>query len=228
MPNPAARAATAWPMRPKPTTPSTRAVHVDAVVGVEAAAFPSSGAEIRLGLRRPARGSEDEEEREVGGRVVEHAGRVAHRDAEPVRGGDIDVVVADGDGAHHPQPPGCAGFEHRGVDRIEQQAHDPVVGRSGGDELGVRQSGVAALHHLVTGAGEHLEPALGERPGHQHTRHGVQRSQSNSARKLPVAPPWGEMYVYRHSPRKVGDGETRDLGGPVGRGDAGLGRPARR
>ena len=82
MPNPAARRATAWPMRPNPTTPSARTVHVDAVVSVEAAAFPPPAAEVGFGLRRATGRREDEEEGEVGGGVVEHARRVAHRDAE--------------------------------------------------------------------------------------------------------------------------------------------------
>ncbi len=66
----------------EPDHTEDRAVHVDAVVRVEAASFPSPGADVGFGLRRAPRRREDQEEGEIGGRVVEHAGRVAHRDPE--------------------------------------------------------------------------------------------------------------------------------------------------
>ena len=172
MPNPAARARHRLTDPPEPDDAQHRAVHVDAVVRVEAPAFPPVAAQIGFGLRCPTGRAEDEQEGEVGGRVVEHTGRVADRDAEPFRGGDVDVVVTDGNVAHHSQPSGRAGLEHLGIDRIEQQAHDPVVGwapTATSSACGRRLRN--RPHDFVTRAAQHLEPGLGEGTGHQHAGH---------------------------------------------------------
>ena len=50
-----------------------------------------------------ARGRQHQEEREVGGGLVEDTGGVAHRDAELGRGGDVDVVVTDRDVGDDPR-----------------------------------------------------------------------------------------------------------------------------
>ena len=69
-----------------------------------------------------------------------------------VRGGDVDVVVADRDRADDAQPTSRARLEHGGVDGVGQEAQDPV--ELGGllDELvaGRRPRG---LHDLVPGGG---------------------------------------------------------------------------
>ena len=95
-----------------PDDAERRAVHVDAEEVADVEPGPASGAEVGLGVgRAPARG-EDQEEREVGGGLVEHPGRVAHRDAELRGGGHVDVVVAHRDVRHDLQP-GRAGLQHR-------------------------------------------------------------------------------------------------------------------
>ena len=83
------------------------------------------GAQVGLGRRREPRRREDQQEREVGRRLVEHARRVADRDAARRRRGDVDVVVADRDVRDDAQS-GRAGGEHRVVDRVGEQADERV------------------------------------------------------------------------------------------------------
>ena len=59
-----------------------RAVHVAGQVGAEAPSPPSALPQVALGIGRQPRGRQDQEEREIGRGVVEHARRVAHRDAQ--------------------------------------------------------------------------------------------------------------------------------------------------
>ena len=80
-PKPAARAATARPMRPKPTSPSVAPCTSRPRYCVDAPARPRAGAQVALGVGREPRRREDQQEREVGGRLVEHTRRVAHDDA---------------------------------------------------------------------------------------------------------------------------------------------------
>ena len=88
-----------------PTMPSVRAVHVDAeeVADVEARSSGPARRSASASDGAPRRG-EDQEEGEVGGGLVEHPGRVAHRDAELGGGGDVDVVVAHRDVGDDLQP----------------------------------------------------------------------------------------------------------------------------
>ena len=79
-------APTAWPMRPKPTSPSVAPCTSRPRYWLMPQPVPAAGAQVGLGLGRQPRRSEDQQEREVGGRLVEHAGRVAHRDAVLARG----------------------------------------------------------------------------------------------------------------------------------------------
>ena len=58
------------------------AVHVVCQVGVETPAIPASMAEIVLRLGRAAGRRQNQQEREVGRRGIEHSGRIADRDAE--------------------------------------------------------------------------------------------------------------------------------------------------
>ena len=104
-------------------------------------------------MGQPGRG-EDQEEGEVGGRLVEHAGRVAHRDAELRGGRDVDVVVSDRDVRHHPEPATrSTGRQHLAVDAIGEQAHDRVELCCGTHELGVGvREVVVAGDELVTRA----------------------------------------------------------------------------
>ena len=135
---------------------------VVAQVLADAPSRPAPGPQVALGLRRQPRRGQHEQEGEVGGRLVEDAGCVAHRHSSFRRGGHVHVVVADGDVAHDPQP--RRGGEHRRVDAIGQEADD-------GLGFGEIQPGdaVAVLHDLV--AGERVEPARGQQPGDDHPRH---------------------------------------------------------
>ena len=66
--------------------PERGAVHVGAQVLRDRPARPAVAAEVALGLGRQSGRGEDQQEGEVGGGLVEHARRVAHRDAALGRG----------------------------------------------------------------------------------------------------------------------------------------------
>src|SRR5205823_8179009 len=69
-------------------------VHVDTEEVADVEAGPATAAQVGLGVGGAARRGEEQQEGEVGGGLVEHTRRVAHRDAEVACGGDVDVVVA--------------------------------------------------------------------------------------------------------------------------------------
>ena len=86
---------------PEADEPQGRSVHVTGEIGAEPPARPVALPQIALRVRGEARGGEDQEERQIRRRVIEHAGGVADRDAHRIRRDDIDVVVAHGRIRHH-------------------------------------------------------------------------------------------------------------------------------
>ena len=100
MSKPTARWATARAIRPNPTRPrvapcTSRARWSPKPQPVQRPSRRSRSASVD---RRVA--GEDEEEGQVGRRVIEHAGRVADRDPQRMGRDDVDVVVADGRVGH--------------------------------------------------------------------------------------------------------------------------------
>ena len=157
------------------------AMHVAPEVLVDAPAVPAPGANVTLRLRQQARCGQDQGEREIRGGLVEHARRVAHRDAPRGRGGDVDVVEPHGHVPDHLEPTG-AGIDHAGVDAIRQQADDCVDAGHGGHQLLVRERAVVvALHQLVPV--ERVEPALGKESRDEDACH----RPDSSSRRLPTS-----------------------------------------
>ena len=173
MPNPVGAAGDRLADAAEPDEPERRAVHVAAEVLHDPPALPAVAAQVGFGVVREAGRGEDQQEREVGGGLVEHARRVADRDAELGGRGDVDVVVADRDVRDDPQPPaGGAGFEHLAVDAIGEQAHDRVGIRRGAHQLVVGERDVVvALHELVTRVRQRLQPAVGQPAGDEDSAH---------------------------------------------------------
>ena len=101
------------------------AVHVLSEEPVHAEAVPASLSKVGLRVGRAPRRRQHEEEREIGGGLVEDAGRVAHRDAELRGGRHVDVVVTHRHVGDHAEPR-SAGPEHGGVDPVGEHAHDGV------------------------------------------------------------------------------------------------------
>ena len=152
--------------------PERRAVDVDAEEVADVEAGPAALAEVGLGIRRPPRRGQHEEERQVGGGLVEHAGCVADRDAEIGGGGHVDVVVAHGHVRHDPQARG-AGAQGLRVDAVGEDADHRVDAGDRGRQLGGRVRIVAGpLQHLVTGREQRIEPAVGQATGDEDTGQG--------------------------------------------------------
>jgi hypothetical protein len=162
-------------------------VDVAPEVLVDAPPLPTPGTDVTLGVRQQAGGGEDQGEGEVRGGLVEHAGRVAHRDAPRRRGCDIDVVEAHGHVADHLEPAG-AGVDHSSVDAVRQQAHDRIhAGRRVHQFVGGEGAVVVALHELV--AVERVEPAVGKPPRDEDACHRADSSavEDYATRSMTVA-----------------------------------------
>lgn len=92
---------------------------------VEAPGPGPPGADQPLPLAQSASGGEDQGEGEVGGGVVEDAGRVGDDDPAPGAGGKVDVVEADGDVADAAQLR-SGGVEELVVDAVVEHRGDDV------------------------------------------------------------------------------------------------------
>ena len=112
-----------------------RAVHVAAEVLRDAPAVPAAGAQVGFGVVREPRRGEDQREREVGGRLVEHARRVAHHDA--VLGARRRRRRCRSRRRRWPRPSTSPRRPRRsrGVDLVGEHAHDRVDTRRVRDEL---------------------------------------------------------------------------------------------
>ena len=119
MPNARRRAATAWPIRPKPTMPSCLPRSSRAEHEVERPPLPAAAPNQPIAFGDAPRDAEDQRPGEIGGRLGQHVRRVGDDDAALARRGDVDVVVADGDVRNDLQV--AAGVDHRAVDRVGQQ-----------------------------------------------------------------------------------------------------------
>ena len=173
MPKPAARRATACPMRPKPTIPSVAPCTSWPEVRVDTPAVPTRRCAGRFGIRRAPGGGQQEQEGEVGGGLVEHARGVAHRDRRAVRRrGDVDVVVADTDVADDPKPTRAAA-DNGLVDRVGDGADDGVEISCCCDDFGVRQRLGRQPLRLVSGRDERAQPVIRQRPGEKDAGHAV-------------------------------------------------------
>ena len=115
MPNAGARAATAWPIRPNPTMPSCLPRRSEPSMKSSANPFHSPAAHQPVALDDPAHDAEDQRPRQVGGGLGEHVRRVGDDDAALARGGDVDVVVADGDRGRRPSDRGPASSTARSI-----------------------------------------------------------------------------------------------------------------
>ncbi len=149
-----------------------RAVHVDAQEVADVEPGPAALAEVGLGVGRPPRRREQQEEGEIGGGLVEHPRRVADRDPELGSGGEVDVVVAHGHVGDDLQPR-RARPQDVGVDAIGEDADHRVHVGDRGPQVGGGPGLVAvALHDLVSGGDERIEPPLRQLAGDQDAGHG--------------------------------------------------------
>src|SRR5207302_1448807 len=110
------------------------AVDVGAPQEVPFPRLPLSGARIGVGLDDPAGGGHQQREGEIGGGLGEDVGRVGDDDAASGGGGDVDVVVADGDVRDDLQV-GRRG-QHLVIDGGDDVADQAVLALKPLDELG--------------------------------------------------------------------------------------------
>ena len=117
---------------PEPHDPEGRAVDVGPEQEHRTPRRPAAGPDEAVALGDPPRGGKDERERQVRGRLGQDPGRVADRDAATGAGGDVDVVVPDGEVADTTRRPGPAASSSssstRSVSRLRIPAQ-PVTRR---------------------------------------------------------------------------------------------------
>jgi hypothetical protein len=80
---------------------------------------PAPGAGVVAAFAHAAGGGQQEGDGDVGGRIGQHVGRVAHPHAAGRAGGHVYIIVADGEVADDAQPGGRV--QNLGVDDIGQQ-----------------------------------------------------------------------------------------------------------
>jgi hypothetical protein len=123
-------------------------------------------AHVAVALDQPARRRHEKGPGEVRGGLREHVRGVGHD--HPRLGGrrHVDVVVADGDIGHHPEPGG--GREHLGVDGIGDEANEPASIPEPGRQLGLAQGSVAGVQIDVGAAARVRDDLVGEGPRDQN------------------------------------------------------------
>ena len=165
------------------------------------------GRRLRLPTRAARR--QDQEEGEIGGRLVEHAGRVAHRD--PERGGrrrrrccrspPRPCRRPEAARAHPPRAPRTS---------TGSNSRHRIPSNSGAWSTSSSwEGGARACTTSCPAADEHVEAAVGRARVTRTRAIGLQRSQSAPARKLPVAPPDRKCTFGRFLPRSGATGELR-------------------
>ena len=129
-----------------------RAVHVGAQEGGGLPREPGAGGDGGGRVGELARGGQQEREGQVGGRLGQHAGGVADRDAASPARLEVDIVGADRHHRHGAQ------VRWDGVEQVGQQRAHLDAGRSG--DVLLRQS-IASLGQVFFGgqyAGTQFQP----------------------------------------------------------------------
>src|SRR5215217_697014 len=137
---------------------------------------PPAGANERLALRQPARYAEHQREREIGRRVREHAGRVAHRDAAGAGRVQVHVVHA------HGVVRDCAQVRRRldqiGVHGIGEHGQEPLELRRPCEQLRARRRHALAPDLDVMLGREALERSAGKLAGYKDASLGTHGARS--------------------------------------------------
>src|SRR6476659_4695872 len=134
MPKALARRAVAWPMPPHAHDAQGLALQAAAEEEEHAPLPRLAGADDAFALAESASRHEEEAERDVGGRLGEHAGRVRRDDTALAAGPDVYVVVADGD-VRDDLELGAGGVEELAVDAFREQAQDGLGAGHAAQEL---------------------------------------------------------------------------------------------
>ena len=138
-----------------------RAVDVGAEEQVRAPGPPLAGADKAVALGDPPSGGEHQGPGQIGRRLGQRARRVADRDPASSTGRDVDVVVADGVVADHPEL-WTGRVQQLLVDAIGEQGQDAVAAGHPAEQLIPRRRAVigpdvgpaARLHQSKAGLGD--------------------------------------------------------------------------
>ncbi len=170
MPNALARAATAWPIRPKPTTArrAPRSSRPSQPRGSHVCQSPSRTARSASGSRRAAASSSAIARSAVAS--VSTSGVTPTGMPRAARRRQVDVVAADREVRDRAQL--RRSVEQRRVDALGEQAQQAVGGREARGELrGGRRQVAGVDDDVVPGGGQPIQRAARQAAGDEHVRH---------------------------------------------------------
>ena len=123
-----------------------------------------------LRLDDAAGAREHQREGEIGGRLGQHARRVADGDAALARRCNINIVVAHGEVADHAKSRRLR--EEGAIDPVREQADDAVRARDASRQLVVRRRQVAGPQIDLGDGAKLLDSVARQTSGDEHARHG--------------------------------------------------------
>ena len=125
------------PMRPEPDDAELPAAQLHAEQLVERPSLPVAAPQHPLAFAQPAGHGQDQRQREIGRGIRQDVRRVGDDDAPLTRGGDVDVVVADGDVGDDAQS--LARFDHRPIDGVGDHRQQRLLAGDAAHQLVVRR-----------------------------------------------------------------------------------------
>ena len=141
-----------------------------------------------LAFDKPSRHRQNQRPRELGGRLGQHIRCVGHDDVSRVSGGDVDVVVTDGDVGDDLQI--RRRRQHVCIHWIGQDADQPLLALQPVDELRGRQRRPAVIQLDVAASFELRQDRRGNPAGQEDSRARISvraiRSSHSGCRKQSV------------------------------------------
>jgi hypothetical protein len=205
MPNAGAFAATARPMRPCPMIPSC--LPRSSVPSMKSSAQPFHAPRRRSRSPSPTRLArrQDQPPCELGDRPGQHVRRVRHDDAPALRGGDVDVLVADRDVGDDLHP--VAGRQHV-VDAVGQQANERMLAGHAPLQLVVGITQAPSCRSISCAASASVARnrrgnAAGQEDGHRSpaARRPVERGRGSRERRRPARADPSSTVLLGRAPR---------------------------
>ena len=154
---------------PEPDDPDRGAVDVGPEEEHRPPGSPLTRPDMAIPLGEPARGSHQEREGKIRGRVREDAGRIPDRDAPPRACRHVDVVETDGE-VRDDLELRAGAIEEFVVDPVREQGQDPFTTLDRPQEFIARRWQFLVPDTRVTGLNDRLKAVIGNDPGDEDPR----------------------------------------------------------
>ena len=157
---------------PEPDQAERCAVHVSGQVRAEPPPIPATPPKVGLCSGGLPGGRQNQQEREVGGRLAQYARGVADRDAQGGGRGNVDVVVAHRRIGDDPETSRATRTQDVGIHPVGEVADDPVeLGSQPGQCAGGRRDVVVEHLDVVPRLVQRVGPPGDERSRNQDAAH---------------------------------------------------------